>query len=192
MARWLRLLIASVALGMGALVAACNEADFDTVGSIILSGAADLDKDANPEVAAAGAAGSAVDQNEVTRQLVEAAIDAKGKIDLAKVDQAIDRSPYDFDLRLERAVLLTASGQDPKKSIGEARYLAGLYPFGPMINSDGATVDRFIGDLEYAIKKFDPTSIEYSRLRKQICDQKALYMFEYEHRYGPIPDECKS
>ena len=132
-------------------------------------------------------------QWQTAHQLVESAIDNKGKIDVDKIDQAIALAPYDADLRLQKAVLLTATGQDPTKSIGEARYIAQIYPFSSsMHSSDGTTVSIFIEDLDDALKKFEPTSIEYSRLHKQVCAQRRLFSAEYDYGYHQLPEDCKS
>src|SRR5712691_8032419 len=129
MPRWPWLVLVSASIAIASVAAGCDGAQIDTFGGLALAGAAALDKDPNPEVAAAGSASTTTNQSKLTSELVESAIDDRGKIDVAKVDQAIDISPYDAGLRLQKAVLLTATGQDPSKSIGEARYLAQLYPF---------------------------------------------------------------
>jgi hypothetical protein len=192
MGRWLRPLVVSLAVGIGGLAAACDEMQIDTFGSIVLSGAAELDKDPDPEVAAAGSANTATDQGKLTSQLVESAIDDKGKIDVAKVDQAIDISPYDAGLRLQKAVMLTATGQDPSKSIGEARYLAQLYPFAESPHeTDGRIVYRFLDLLEDAMDRVGKNSIEYSRLHTELCAEKRLYLEQFGHSYSGL-DDCKT
>lgn len=179
MNRGLSLVLVSAAFTLASLVTACSDQDIGSFGSSFLSISADLDKDPNPDVKAAGAASTAIDREDEARKLGREAIDDAGKLDFAKMDKAIELDPTNADRRVQKAVMQMAAGQDWSQTMGEARFLAQKFGGISSKKMDGAVVSATVSYLTRAQEKFDKTSVEYGRLQKQLCAQIKLYNNDY-------------